>query len=149
MAPSRKAAAPPPSASTGGETDSANPLGATPAETSTDRYELNWLTDHYNAGTAAIVDARPLENFVAGHIPGATHLPFEDFLSGKPKQLDYLPPDQPIIVYCDGGDCDASHKVKKMLHEFDFAEVYVFVPGYPAWRDAGLAVEQGTPETLP
>lgn len=107
---------------------------------------LEWLVAAYEQGTAFIVDARPLHEYVASHIPGAYHLPFEDFLRGQPAVLEVLPPEFPIIIYCGGGDCDASHKVKEMLTNYGYTDLHVFEPGYPAWVNAGLPTAEGEPE---
>lgn len=107
---------------------------------------LEWVVAAYEQGTAFIVDARPLHEYVESHIPGAYHLPFEAFLKGQPAVLDLLPQEFPIIIYCGGGDCDASHKVQEMLTNYGYVELHVFEPGYPAWIEAGLPTEQGEPE---
>jgi 3-mercaptopyruvate sulfurtransferase SseA len=51
----------------------------------------------------------------------------------------------PIVVYCDGGDCEASHDMAIMLESAGYMEVYVLHDGYPGWERAGHPVEQGPP----
>lgn len=106
---------------------------------------LDWLVEHYEAGTALIVDARLRRQYREGHIPGAFHLEFGMFQSGMPDVVDILRAGLPIIIYCDGGDCDASHKVKIMLERYGLDDLYVFTPGWEAWEQAGLPVETGDP----
>lgn len=115
--------------------------GATPAPQA---HDAAWLSAQIDAG-AAVVDARPREEFLAAHIPGAVSLPFAEFSKGRPEALDFLPTDATIVIYCSGGDCDASHKVGTMLQSFGFSQTVVFEPGFPAWEQAGLAVEKGDP----
>jgi rhodanese-related sulfurtransferase len=100
---------------------------------------------HYDNGTAVFADARPLEIFKDGHIAGAYHLDVELFRQGRPDVLDLLPTDMPIIVYCGGGECDASKIVKRLLNSHGFADVLIFEEGYPAWQAAGYPVETGEP----
>ena len=103
-------------------------------------YDLQWVVDQYNSGAVNIVDARPERFYREGHIPGAFHLDFGDFQGGPPEKMEMLR-GLPAIIYCSGGDCDASHKVKMMLERYGFQDLYVFVPGMPAWEEAGLPVE--------
>jgi rhodanese-related sulfurtransferase len=101
------------------------------------------LVAAYNDGSALFVDARPAAEFRAAHLAGAFHLPFEAFLAGRPAVLDFLPTDFPLIVYCGGGDCDASHQVERMLRTFGYQQVEIFEPGWPAILAAGLPTMAG------
>lgn len=101
------------------------------------------MIDEWNRnGEAAIVDARLAEEFAEGRIPYAYNLPFGDFLGGRPAVLDELDPAQLTIIYCGGGDCDASHKVERMLIEYGFTNVVVYLPGWPGWLEYGGEVEK-------
>lgn len=55
---------------------------------------LNAIQDAINTGTnAVILDVRELDEFVAGHIPEATHLPLSDIESqsvGLAKDVEYI-----------------------------------------------------------
>ncbi len=93
----------------------------------------------------AFVDARPIEYYEQGHIPGAFSLPFSDFMTGTPAAVDLLPLDQKVYIYCDGGDCDSSHKVSRQLELYGYTDLEVLEAGFPAWRDAGFEVEEGPP----
>ena len=136
--------APPASgAATKATTTSTTPPGST-ATPAAEIHDAAWLSAQIDAG-AAVVDARPREEFLAANIPGAVSLPFADFSSGRPQALDFLPTDAAIVIYCSGGDCDASHKVATMLQSFGFSQTVIFDPGFPAWEQAGLAVEKGDP----
>src|SRR5690606_30321520 len=64
----------------------------------------------YNSG-AFFLDARSAANYTISHIDGAFHLDPAAFRSGRPAVLDVLPPDLPLVIYCDGGDCESSHLV--------------------------------------
>lgn len=105
--------------------------------------ELVKLKSHFDAGTAVLVDARSREDYVAGHIPGAIYGPFEDFIDAIPDWFNALPLDQLVFIYCDGGDCHASEAVASKMKELGMEQVYVFMPGYPAWQAAGFPVTAG------
>lgn len=110
------------------------------------RGTAGWALQHYNDGTALFVDARLRRDFEEGHVSGAFHLPFEAFLRGRPDVLDILPEDFLLIIYCEGGDCDSSHRVEQMLRQFGYTELHVFRPGYPALVEAGIPTADGPPE---
>ncbi len=95
---------------------------------------------------AAFIDARDLEQYETSHISGAFLLPFSEFLSGDvPEVVDFLPRDLPIIVYCEGGDCHASHQVAEMLVDYGFNDLRVLADGWPAWEEGGYPLEEGPP----
>ncbi len=107
--------------------------------------EMDRIIQHYNDGTALFVDARPLDQYEEAHVPGAFHLPFSAFFQGQPEAVNYLPPEMLLIIYCEGGDCDSSKKVKEMLADYGYDNVEVLDAGFPAWIDAGLPTESGSP----
>jgi rhodanese-related sulfurtransferase len=95
---------------------------------------------------AHVVDARAREEFEAGHIAGAFWLPANLFYEGKAQDaLNFMDPTRRIVIYCGGGACDASHNTAKMLQENGYKLTHVLTDGYPAWRDAGYATENGKP----
>ena len=105
---------------------------------------VDGLRAHFENGSAMFIDARTRAEFEAGHLSGALHLPFEAFLSGRPDMLDFLMEDFPIIIYCGGGDCDASHQVERMLRSYGYEKVSVFEPGWPLILESGLPVVEGS-----
>lgn len=128
-----------------GADNTAAPVAKLPtdAPATTVTHDANWFSDQL-AGGALAIDARTAEKFSESHVPGAIHLPFEAFTKGRPDAVDFLPDDGTlIIIYCDGGDCDASHKVQTMLGQFGIKNTVVFEEGFPGWQKAGLPVETG------
>ena len=95
---------------------------------------------------AQFVDARNEEKYIEGHIEGAWLVPFAAFGSGYPEVLDYLDPSQVTVIYCEGGDCDASKLVAKQLLLHEFISLKIFTAGFPAWVEAGNPVETGIAE---
>jgi rhodanese-related sulfurtransferase len=84
-------------------------------------------------------DARVQEEFDMGHVKGAVLVdPTDPKIVSSTKKPDFLnkfDPRFPVIVYCNGGDCDSSQLVGIRLRQFGFVNVKVFEEGYPAWRD--------------
>ncbi len=83
------------------------------------------------------VDARPRARFEAGHIEGALLLNEEEWDQLYSPFTDYYVDhdDQQIVVYCDGGGCEASHEVAERLkRELNQQNIFVLKGGWPAWQ---------------
>lgn len=95
---------------------------------------------------ALILDARPALFFERGHVPGALNLSRDDFahdyrhLSPRLKAAA----DQPIFVYCSGGECHDSRLVASALLSLGFGNVRIFSGGWEAWSAAGLPGATGS-----
>ncbi len=80
------------------------------------------------------VDARPRAKFDAGHIDGAVLLNEDEWDGLVPAFLDAWEPEKTVVVYCDGGSCDASHAVARRLREeLKLENVRVLKGGWKAW----------------
>jgi rhodanese-related sulfurtransferase len=93
------------------------------------------------------VDARTPDNFAEGHVAGALNVPavFEevDEYRGLYDEFTELHPPGaglPIVLYCNGADCEDSHTLRDKLWQSGYFEVLIMFEGYPAWRDAGYPV---------
>jgi rhodanese-related sulfurtransferase len=88
-------------------------------------------------GAVMWIDARPEEEFAAGHIPGAKLLSAEQWDSLLPQVLNAWTPGQKLIVYCSKQTCGASHEVARRLREeANLENVFVLEGGWEAWRDS-------------
>lgn len=94
------------------------------------------LAQRMHDGLVTVLDVRPEDEFVAGHLPGAINIP----LRKLEEQLADLPRDYEIVAYCRGPYCVLSFEAVAALRERGF-KVRRFEEGYPEWRAAGLAVE--------
>jgi 3-mercaptopyruvate sulfurtransferase SseA len=54
-----------------------------------------------------------------------------------------LAPDTAIVVYCDGTECELSHRVADKLHQLDYKNVRILLNGWTVWHGAGLPTETG------
>jgi rhodanese-related sulfurtransferase len=100
----------------------------------------------FEKGEVVFADARPLEQYEEGHIAGAEHLDPDAFFGNEDPDFVYTYRiDQRIVVYCPGGECDASELVAIRLQGFGFNNVHILLPGYPGWVEAGLPTEVGRP----
>jgi rhodanese-related sulfurtransferase len=95
----------------------------------------------WDSGTTLFFDARKPEDFEAGHIAKALNLPAEQFEEQYPKVAPLLTPESPIIVYCDGEECDLSHRLVEQLRPQGYTNVLILSNGWTAWHAAGYPVE--------
>jgi rhodanese-related sulfurtransferase/DNA-binding transcriptional ArsR family regulator len=89
-------------------------------------------------GDVYIIDVRPVEEFEAGHIPGATSVPFDELND----HLSQLPADMDIVAYCRGPHCVFAPKAAQILRR-NGLRAMVLEDGMPEWRQGGLPVSTG------
>lgn len=89
-----------------------------------------------------VLDARPVEEYHEGRIPGALNLPAHAFDEVAPTVLPILLPEQPVIVYCSGVDCDDSIQLGKLLISQGYTNVFMYAGGFAEWEQTGQEVER-------
>jgi molybdopterin/thiamine biosynthesis adenylyltransferase/rhodanese-related sulfurtransferase len=92
---------------------------------------------------AVIVDVRETEEFAAGHIPGARHVP-RGYLESR---IEGTVPDhsQHVILYCASGNRSA-YAARTMIEDLGYENVESMRGGITLWKDRGYEVE--VPRTL-
>jgi rhodanese-related sulfurtransferase len=95
------------------------------------------------SGEALFVDSRHEFDFRLGHIPGAICVPLKasDTIIARLGTTK----DRPIVVYCDGADCNSSLEVGAKFSAAGYAKVYVFFAGWSAWLASGQPTAKSTP----
>jgi rhodanese-related sulfurtransferase len=89
------------------------------------------------------LDARPAAEYAAGHIPNALNLPAEQYAARFSAVSAMLSTDMPLVVYCDGVECELSHQVQQRLVRAGYRRARVLVNGWTLWRQAGRPVTTG------
>ena len=81
------------------------------------------------------VDARSRTKYERTHIPGALLLNEDEWDKLVGPFLDAWDADKTLIVYCDGGSCEASQAVAERIRtELKIGGVYVLKGGWAAWE---------------
>ena len=81
------------------------------------------------------VDARPRARYERTHIPGALLLNEDEWDKLVGSFLDAWDADKTLIVYCEGGSCEASQAVAERIRtELKIGGVYVLKGGWAAWE---------------
>jgi rhodanese-related sulfurtransferase/DNA-binding transcriptional ArsR family regulator len=96
------------------------------------------LLQRSRTGEITILDVRPEDEFVLGHVPGAVNIPLRE-LETRLAELD---PTEEIVAYCRGPYCLLSYEAVATLRARGF-NVRRLQDGLPEWRAAGLPVITG------
>ena len=86
---------------------------------------------------AAVLDVREHDEWVAGHVDGATHIAMGDV----PARLDDLPEGDPLYVVCRSGGRSARVAAWLNLNGFDAVNV---AGGMDQWEAAGRPMVSDT-----
>ncbi|MBI2212645.1 MAG: rhodanese-like domain-containing protein [Acidobacteria bacterium] len=93
---------------------------------------------------AIFIDARRTDVFNQGHIAGSRSMPvWEADINDRIRAFfdEVTNQQQPIVVYCSGGNCEDSHMLADKLWGAGYENVLVYKDGFPAWQRMGGAVE--------
>ncbi|TBL79163.1 metalloregulator ArsR/SmtB family transcription factor [Paenibacillus thalictri] len=91
---------------------------------------LHEVLQKMEEGSIVLLDVRPIDEFAAGHIPGAISVPLKDL----DHYLQNLPRDTRIAAYCHGPYCVyAAQAVEKIQHEG--FEAFRLEEGVSEWQE--------------
>ena len=93
------------------------------------------LLERIRGGHVTVIDVRPREEYVAGHIPTAVSIPLDELAD----RLAELPEDQDIVAYCRGAYCVLAHEAVRMLIQRGRSAMRL-ADGMLEWRLADLPV---------
>lgn len=87
-------------------------------------------------GLVTVLDVRPVEEYAAGHIPGAVNIPIDQLQ----RRLREIPKGREVVAYCRGPFCLMSFEAVELLRRKGL-KARRLRDGMPEWRLAGLPVE--------
>jgi rhodanese-related sulfurtransferase len=90
-----------------------------------------------------LLDLRNRDEYLAGHLPAARHVPVSDLTAC----LDGLPPDKPVLAYCRGPYCLTAVNAAN-AHREGRIPVRSLRFGVPEWKAAGLPLDEAYLQTL-
>lgn len=96
------------------------------------------LIERVKRGEVTILDVRPVEEYQAGHIPGAVSVPVTELK----RKLAKLPKSREIVAYCRGPYCVFAVEAVKLLRARGYKAVRLD-EGVLEWKARGLRVEVG------
>jgi rhodanese-related sulfurtransferase len=99
--------------------------------------DANGLMERLTDGSVVVIDVRPEEEYLAGHVPGALSVPVDSLEAA----LQVLPKDKEIVAYCRGPYCVFSDEAVRVLTARGY-QASRLTEGFPEWRVAGYPVER-------
>jgi rhodanese-related sulfurtransferase/DNA-binding transcriptional ArsR family regulator len=103
-----------------------------------ERTDNETLLERVRRGEVTVLDVRPTDEFLAGHIPGAISVP----LSELEQKMADLPPDREIVAYCRGPLCVMSIEAVNRLNEKGY-QATRWEEGVADWVARGFAIQTG------
>jgi rhodanese-related sulfurtransferase/DNA-binding transcriptional ArsR family regulator len=94
------------------------------------------LSDRVRDGRVEVIDVRPRQEYLAGHIPGALSVPVDELDRRLPK----LSARKDIVAYCRGPYCVMAYEAVAKLRASG-RRARRLVDGFPEWRAAGFPVD--------
>jgi histidine triad (HIT) family protein len=79
-----------------------------------------------------LIDARIPEKFADGHVQGAVNVDGNTVEANIPQILG-IPKDRVIVIYCDGGHCELSHRVADVMSRFGYGPILIYTGGWAEW----------------
>jgi prepilin-type processing-associated H-X9-DG protein len=96
------------------------------------------------ASAAVVLDARPLDEYSIGHIPGARAVPGKEGTTAALYTADVswvrakiADKHQALILYCNGLNCGRSKRFAEELLRAGYSNISRYQLGAPAWRALG------------
>jgi DNA-binding transcriptional ArsR family regulator len=99
---------------------------------------LEELLERLGSNDVIVLDARPLNEYQAGHIAGAISLPVDEIQ----HRLRQLPRDKEYVAYCRGTYCVYADRAVDLLRRSK-RRARRLLQGFPEWRAAGFPTEHG------
>jgi len=94
------------------------------------------LWDKLNKDEVILIDVRPKEEFLTGHIPGAVSIPLKELK----EKLNELPSNKEIVAYCRGPYCVLAAEAAKILSKKGF-NVVILKDDVNSWKAKGLPIQ--------
>jgi rhodanese-related sulfurtransferase len=95
------------------------------------------LLERARKGLVTVLDVRPSEEFLQGHVPGAVNIPVHEL----EKRLAELPKRREVVAYCRGPYCLMSYDAVVLLRRKGL-KARRLEDGLPEWRASGLPVQR-------
>ena len=101
---------------------------------------LDKAVQFMESGLGSVFDARSPMLYEKGHIPGAVNVYAYELDSYLPGLMEQYPLETPIMVYCNGNDCEDSRFLAQWMQELGYSRLFIFKGGYQQWVESGNKV---------
>jgi rhodanese-related sulfurtransferase/DNA-binding transcriptional ArsR family regulator len=100
---------------------------------------MNDLLERVRSNAVIVLDARPANEYEAGHIAGAISVPIDTLQD----RLRSLPTSKEYVAYCRGPYCVYADRAVELLRTHR-RRARRLLEGFPEWQAAGYPVTRGT-----
>ena len=97
--------------------------------------ERGELVRRVRSGEVTVLDVRPVEEYLAGHIPGARSIPLTELAA----RLQEVPKDREVVAYCRGPYCVMAVEAVDLLRRKGFT-AHRMEQGVADWRARGWRI---------
>ncbi|MBK8047440.1 MAG: hypothetical protein IPK16_10160 [Anaerolineales bacterium] len=104
--------------------------------------QIDAFKEAIDASSPLLIDVREANEYAEGHLPGAVNIPLRTLADN----VDKIPADQPVFVYCASGL--RAGTATAALHTLGFDNVKSFPGGFKAWSAAGEEVSTEPAEAV-
>jgi len=94
------------------------------------------LWDKLNKDEVTLIDVRPKEEFLSGHIPEAISIPLKELK----EKLSVIPTDKEVVAYCRGPYCVLAAEAAQLLTKKGF-NVAILKVDINSWKAEGLPIQ--------
>jgi DNA-binding transcriptional ArsR family regulator len=98
------------------------------------------LLERMRSRDVVVLDARPANEYEAGHIAGAISVPIDELH----ERLRSLPRDKEYVAYCRGPYCIYADRAVELLTK-SRRRARRLLEGFPEWRAAGFPISRNEP----
>jgi hydroxyacylglutathione hydrolase len=100
-----------------------------------ERIDLDEAKNRMESGDVAVIDVRELNEWNAGHLPGAKHIPLNTVLN----RISEFPTDKQVLLVC--GTQNRSALAAEMAAAMGLTNLAVIEGGTEGWKRRGFPVE--------
>ena len=111
---------------------------ASSGEQTFERVAFEEFKSAVDAKLVTIIDVRSMEQYLAGHIPGALHIP----VGRVEGEIPYLPKDKPVVTYCTCPAEESSGQAAMILVNGGIP-AKALAGGLDEWTKRGLPTKAG------
>jgi rhodanese-related sulfurtransferase len=95
----------------------------------------------------SFLDARRTDEYTAGHIAGAWLVPvWESDMDARMTKFEataHPSSKDPLVLYCNGGDCEDSRILANKLVGLGYRNLLIYREGYPDWLKQNHPISKG------
>jgi len=99
------------------------------------------LLERVRDGLVTVLDVRPVEEYAAGHVPGAVNIPLQELEERLEELTNQQGENREVVAYCRGPHCVLAFDAVARLRDKGI-KARRLEDGYPEWQVAGLPIEK-------